>query len=150
MTTMTLTRTNEQVSSTGKNGQVALGRRGTLEIAGLSFYTIERTGGYVTLPAGEFECVMEQQPKHNNRRVFRVKVDGEHGHHVKNNRGEFAAILIHAANYPHQIVGCVAPGRTKILHGVGDSGNAMKDIFQACGGFGPGKKVTLVVKNPRS
>jgi hypothetical protein len=149
MITLYLTRTGDQTqeeyrddNSTDK--KIAVGKRGFLSVGQKRFHTIERGGGYVMLPEGEFECVMEEQTK---RRVFRVKAEGEKGHNVKNKEGKFARILIHSANKPHEVVGCVAPGRTVTKDGVGDSAHAMKEVFQECGGFDNGTTVVLVVKN---
>jgi hypothetical protein len=141
--TVYLFRTGTQVTSKNKEGKAAVGERGYL-FMGLDYlYTIERRGGYVTLPSGNFECTMEQHKRLG--KVFRVKAEGANGHNVRNNRGILAGILIHAASYPHHVEGCVAPGRTQINNGVGKSSEAMEALFTYCGGWGVGKKMMMAV-----
>ena len=136
--TLYLFRRNVTVSHGGANGEL-----GFLVIGELVLYTVERRDGYVKLPNGTFECTMEAHATKGN--CFRVKAEGENGHNVKNNQGNYSGILIHSANYPDQLAGCVAPGRSQIIGGVGESKKAMGDIFIFCGGFGAGKKVWLEV-----
>lgn len=139
-----LFRTGVQVTSKSKAGERAIGERGILMIGDVPYYTIERRGGYVTLPEGVFECTMENHVK-KKRRLFRVKDHGEYGHNVLNSRGAFAGILIHSSNYPHNVTGCIAPGRIQITNGVDRSTEAMEDLFVFCGGFGEGKKMRIHV-----
>ena len=136
--TLYLFRQNVTVSHSSATGEL-----GFLVIGATVLHTVERRDGYVKLPNGIFECTMEQ---HSSKgKVFRVKAEGENGHNVKNNKGIFSGILIHSANYPDQLAGCVAPGRTQIVGGVGESKKAMEDVFVFCGGFGAGKKIWLDV-----
>lgn len=125
-----------------RNGASA--ERGSLVVGAKTFHTIERRGGYVTLPKGSFEIKMEHSPskKYNGaaRKQFRV-----YGHGVTNNRGISAALLIHLGNYPDHITGCIAPGVTSIANGVGQSNTAMEAIFNYFGGFAIGKTGQLVV-----
>ncbi len=149
VTTLYLTRTGERCAATNKVGKIALAKRGILQAGALQFFTIERIGT-VSLRRGIYECVMEQQ--HNSdgsekRKVFRPRADGPLGHHLKSSTGGPAAILIHPANTPHQLTGCIAPGRIKTPDGVDQSIAALKAIFDACGGFVDGKVVRLVVRN---
>jgi hypothetical protein len=149
VTTLYLTRTGERCAATNKTGKVALGKRGILQAGKLSFYTIERVGT-VSLRPGTYQCVMEQETNPDGsprRRVFRPRAEGPYGHHRKSSTGGPAAILIHSANTPHQLTGCIAPGQKKIPEGVEESIPALKAIFDACGGFVDGKVVWLVVRN---
>jgi Family of unknown function (DUF5675) len=123
----------------------AEGSRGYIVIGEIAYFSLERSGGYVTLPKGKFECVMEQHK--SKGRVFRVTATGEHGHNVPRQAGGYAGILIHSANKPSHLLGCVAPGRKKETFGVSESKKAMEDIFTYCGGFGAGKKAWLEVDN---
>ncbi|MDB6024734.1 MAG: hypothetical protein JWM68_957 [Verrucomicrobiales bacterium] len=148
-TTLYLTRTRERVSCTNETGKVVTAKRGILYVGTLAFPTIERIG-VVSMKKGMYECAMEQQ--HNpdgseKRKVFRIQTVGPMGHKLKNGSGGPAAILIHAANYPSQLTGCIAPGRRKDADGVDEAVAAMMDIFDACGGFSNGKKMRLVVRN---
>jgi len=138
-----LFRTGVQVNSKDKSSIPAMGERGIMVVGDLTLYTVERRGGYVTLPKGIFECTMEDHKRLG--KVLRVKAEGVNGHSIKNNRGILAGILVHAGNYPHHVVGCVAPGMTYIENGVGQSSAAMQYIFQFCGGWGVGKKLSLEV-----
>ena len=149
VTTLYLTRTGERCAATNKTGKVVFAKRGILQAGTQSFYTIERIG-MVSLRRGVYECVMEQQ--HNpdgseKRKVFRPRAEGPMGHNLKGSSGGPAAILIHSANNPHQLLGCIAPGRAKTPDGVDQSIDAMKALFSACGGFTDGKVVRLVVRN---
>lgn len=125
-----------------KNGATA--ERGYLVVKGVTYHTIERRDGYVTLPDGTYEIKMELSPtkEYNGsaRKQFRI-----YGHGVTNSAGNVAALLIHLGNYPDQIQGCVAPGKSLLSNGVNNSAAAMEEIFTHCGGFAIGKKADLVV-----
>jgi hypothetical protein len=144
LTELFLFRTNVLISSEG-NGEKAIGKRGILMAGDVPYYTIERAGGYVTLPSGVFTCTMERQAKKKNRPIFRVDTAGDYGHHVMTQRGTLAGILIHPSKYPHDIVGCIAPGKVLTHNGIDESKQALEEIFQYCGGFAEGKKVRLHV-----
>ncbi len=149
VTMMYLTRTGERFACTNKNGKVAWAKRGLLTVGSTSYFTIERVG-VVSLPRGTFECVMEQQHNEDGsekRKVFRPRAEGPMGHHLKGGSGGPAAILIHVANVPQQLTGCIAPGKLKTPDGVDESVAALKEIFAACGGFEDGKVVKLTVRN---
>lgn len=142
--TLYLIRTKVFVSSTSDDGDAAIAERGILVVGTVSYHALERRGGYVTLPPGEFEIEMEFSPtkKVNGkpRRQFRVL-----NHGVYNNKGKLAALLMHQGNYPHHVTGCIAPGKTELKKGIGQSTKAMEEIFTFCGGFGVGKRAILVV-----
>jgi hypothetical protein len=141
-----LFRTGVVISS--QNGaEKAIGERGILMVGDVPYHTIERRGGYVTLPEGVFTCTMERQKKKKNRPIFRVDTAGEYGHRVWTQRGSLAGILIHPSKYPHDIVGCIAPGKIQTHNGIDESKMAMEEIFQYCGGFGEGKKIRLRVSS---
>lgn len=137
---VTLFRTNAKVTRNN-----AMGERGFLFLGGGWLYTIEGTGGYVRLPVGRFECTMEKHPTRGQ--VFRVKAGGENGHNVKTRDDTLAGILIHAANYPDELQGCLAVGRTLFGNGIDKSRDAMGDVFAFCGGFGIGKKMMLEISS---
>jgi hypothetical protein len=138
--TIYLFRTSEIFSS-----ENAEGRRGYIVIGEVAYFSLERGGGFVKLPNGKFECVMENHT--SKGKIFRVTATGEHGHNVPRQAGGYAGILIHSANRPKQLLGCVAPGRIKEVFGVSESKKAMEDIFNYCGGFGVGKRAWIVVDN---
>jgi hypothetical protein len=142
--TLYLFRTGQLITSSDSD-KSAIGVRGVLVAGEATYHTIERGGNYVTLPIGEYEIKMEESPTKwegkNPRRQFRVL-----GHNVYSaEHGRLAALLMHTGNYPHQIVGCIAPGKSYLSNGVGESRQAMQEIFNYCGGFGIGKKALLVV-----
>jgi|GEM_PF-1504763 len=143
MENLYLFRKGVQVSSKDKNGKMVSGERGELYVQGIRFYTIERRGGFLTLPKGRYECVMEVSAKVG--RMFRVAVAGYYGHNLITKSKKPAAMLIHKANLPHEVEGCVAPGLSMTKNGVEQSEKALNQIFQLCGGFSAGKKVWLVV-----
>jgi hypothetical protein len=141
--TLYLIRTAVLISS-NEPGNAAIAERGFLVAGAVTYHSLERRGGYVTLPAGEFEIEMELSPtkKWNGkpRRQFRVL-----NHNVYNNKGNLAAILMHPGKYPQDVTGCIAPGKSELKNGVGYSSSALEEIFTFCGGFGVGKRALLVV-----
>lgn len=146
LTELFLFRTKVLITSQS-NGVKAIGKRGIIMAGDVPYHTIERAGGYVTLPNGVFHCTMERQPEKKNRPIFRVQTTGEYGHNVWNDRGKLAGILIHPSNYPHDIIGCIAPGKAMRPNGVKDSTQALEEIFQYCGGFAVGRKIRLHVSD---
>lgn len=137
--TLTLTRLGITIARNGASGE-----RGSLVAGSTTYHTIERRGGYVTIPTGTFEIKMELSPTKtyngSARRQFRI-----YDHGVINSGGNTAALLIHLGNYPDHITGCIAPGITSIANGVGQSNTAMEALFTYCGGFAIGKTAQLVV-----
>ncbi len=148
-TAMTLTRSGVFITSKGKDcidGVVkeVRGERGILNVMGKEFHTIERTST-MRLPVKVIECTMI---KHESKgQCFYPRADGEYGHGKRTDTGAWGGILIHAASFPHHLSGCLAPGRTILTTGIGESREALDDIFTALGGFGEGRKVYLTVKN---
>ena len=111
------------------------GHRGVLEAGGTVYPTIERDiNRYVAVPGGIFKLSMEYSPtkKRNNeaRKQFRVI-----GHNVIGDHGGLANILIHDAEYPGALTGCIAPGKMMIPGGIGQSMIALEELFNLCGGF---------------
>jgi hypothetical protein len=104
-----------------KTQKISYGQRGTLEVRGHSFPTIERMDGYVRLPPGDYVCEHYEAPK--NGRTLRPMNHGvisrdrskKVGYEIE------AAILIHAANRSYELSGCFAPGLRETSYGVGDS-----------------------------
>jgi hypothetical protein len=141
--TLTLTRTNETCRSKDKSGNIVVGRRGKLTVSGSSrtFHTIERGGGYVYLRPGTYQCYTGSRAS-NGKPCIQIV------HSQKNSRGEIAGIVMHTANYPHQVLGCIAPGLSVITQGVSGSGRALKAIFEAVGATHKllGHKTTTLVK----
>lgn len=148
-TAMTLTRSGVFITSKGKDcidGVVreVRGERGILNVMGKEFHTIERTST-MRLPVKVIECTMID---HSSKgKIFYPTADGEYGHGKRTDKGTPGGILIHAASYPHHLSGCLAPGRIILTTGIGESREALDDIFIALGGFTVGRKVHLTVKN---
>ena|SRR3990167_3118022 len=116
----------------------ALGRRGWLVMGPLVLPTIERAGGWKMLPRGRYDCEMFTWRAFGAAGVShrRIRVHGEYSH---------GRIHMHAANYPGQLKGCVAPGMRQTDGGVLESGAAMEAIFSALGGFGEKQQLVLLV-----
>ncbi len=92
----------------------------------------------------EFSPTFKQYCPHDTsgaRKQFRV-----FGHN-KTVNGNVAPLLIHYANYPEELEGCIAPGMTlnSNFDGVDDSCKAMDRIFTLLGGFNPGQEFDLLV-----
>lgn len=126
------------------------GARGLLVIGAKTWPTIERLG-VVHLVPGEYECEFAYWTDRNGRRwkAIRVLLAEEqfmrnYGRRSTNDR-ERGRIYIHAANWPHQLEGCIAPGVDEIENGVGQSRAALWQVFEALGGWKESERVTLEV-----
>lgn len=138
---ITLKRTD--VTFTDANNKQGL--RGTLTVGNVSFETIERGDNYVKLPAGKFLLTMTKDPSRGE--VLIVQPDGKYGHKVPTQAGGIAGIMVHVAETPSQLEGCLAPGKQfdvankKLLQGR----EAMNDIMTYFGGFGETKLAGWIV-----
>lgn len=126
----------EVVSSLDRKKQKATGERGRLFVGDQVFHTIERLDGYKRLPPGKYDLEMAYITFSTGVQDPALRVLGDYSE---------GRIYIHKANYPHQIQGCVAVGRTKLWRGVGRSRQAMTRIFDALGGWAPGGRAELIV-----
>ncbi len=143
--TVYLARTGVQISAKNPaDSTTVMGERGTLKVGNVSLYTIERRGGFWVLPQGLFLCSMYETSKIG--KGFYIQADGEYGHNCKLTGGGAVQFMIHAANYPYEIEGCIAPGKAILDNGVDKSVAAMQEIFTFCGGWGVGKKMLLSVE----
>jgi len=128
--------------------KTAHGLRGTLEIHGLQFDTLERLDGYVRLDEGTYTCRLEESGKHTEKGYLKVKRKRRQirpSHSKRNNRGQVAAILIHSGAYPHHFEGCIGIG-IEDTKGIHDSVKSMDQLFDELAGFEVGKTVYLTVK----
>jgi hypothetical protein len=110
-------------------------------------WAVERnTKGWSRLKLGTYTVKMENSPNakvkvgkdtYAPRKQFRV-----YGHDV---HGGTAPILIHAANYPGQLEGCIGPGMVATEDGVDQSEVAMQKLFEVFGGFKVGTEGGLMV-----
>jgi len=119
------------VSHDGANGE-----NSELWIGDTMLWAVERRDKFVRLDEGTYTLKMEFSPTYG-RKQFRV-----YGH---KKQGGAAAILIHAANYPDEVTGCIAPGMTATLEGVDQSELAMNKLFSLWGGFAVGKQGPFLV-----
>lgn len=113
----------------------ARGNRGILLVNDKVYFTIERdVEKYVDIPIGTYSLKMELSPTKTingaARRQFRIM-----GHTVIGEHGGLANLLIHQGKYPGGLQGCIAPGKLMIPGGVDQSGLAMEELFNVCGGF---------------
>jgi hypothetical protein len=136
--------------------------RGTMEVGGHKFDTIERAGGYVALKPGTYLAFMESSKNYGtwtdaNGKVIKAKdaantpgakFTGRRQlrpqHDQTNSKGAKAAILVHAGNKPSHFLGCIGVGE-KCATGLEKSGAAMATLFKLLGGFQEGKAVWLKV-----
>jgi hypothetical protein len=115
------------------------GKRGTLTAGNVIYETIERGGNYVSLPTGRFLLTMTNDKSRGQ--VFIVQPTGKYGHNVPTQEGGVAGIMIHVAEFPGDLTGCLAPGKefsateNKLLKGR----EAMNEIMTYFGGFGETK-----------
>ena len=149
---------HDKDAKTAKVDSVAL--RGTMEVKGLTFDTLERLDNMVHLPGGQtYDCTMEESTKkvtfvqagkvyETERRQLRPQ-----GHGVRARKTgkdgktyyETAAILIHPGSYPHDFFGCIGVGfRTN--YGLRASVACFEVLLDLCGGFEPDRLVRLAVE----
>lgn len=121
------------------------GKRGTLTVGNVSFETIERGGNYVSLPTGRFLLTMTKDKSRGQ--VFIVQPTGSYGHKVPTESGGVAGIMIHSADTPDDLTGCLAPGKSfdATSNTLLQSSEAMTDIFTFFGGFGETKLAGWIV-----
>lgn len=98
---------------------------GTLNVDGIFFcYTLERptsdSGGEApySIPSGEYVVAMRWSPRHNMNVPGIMDVPGR------------TDIEIHPANYPSQLLGCVAVGHTQDTDYVGESVLAFQALME--------------------
>lgn len=119
------------------NDGKANGRRGTLTINGKTWHTVERMDGYKWLRPGTYDCEFGLWTSGSGKKSKAIRVLGSYS------KGR---IYIHPANYPKQLAGCIAPGKTQLAGGVGASRKAIGEIFSALGGWKANKKLKLTVE----
>jgi len=142
--TVYLVRTGVQIGvKNPADSKTAMGERGVMLVGNIYLDTIERRGGYWVLPKGLYMCSMYETTKIG--KGFYIQATGEYGHNCKLKSGGAVEFMIHAANYPYQVEGCIAPGKVVVEKGVEQSTAAMQEIFTFCGGWGLGKKMMLNV-----
>jgi Family of unknown function (DUF5675) len=126
-----------------------IGRWGTMTVNGTkTFDTIERGGGYVSIPPGTYTCHMYIAPILVRHKVMNGRCLWPRGHNVRNNKGNLAGILIHKGHRPHDVLGCIAVGKKYNWGRMHKSEEAINYIFQQMGGWARGKSnCKLVVEN---
>ena len=129
MTEITFKRTGPENTDGGVPGE--------LKIGDSAWPTIERGEGYSFARKGEFTLQMDV--KNSNRRVECLRL----------NHPGIRAHLIHDAmnDDHHNLTGCMAPGITTSTEGICGSAEAMRQIFDALGGFTQGKEVKILIEN---
>ncbi len=152
----------------------AWGIRGTLEVAGHSFATLERAGGYVALKPGLYAVGMETAKTHGillDKNGHAIKENGKYlgkkdqarfpgstfvgrrqmrpQHSQTNQEGNNAAILLHPGSQPSHFLGCIGVGEED-TKGIKNSGATLEKVYRLMGGFQNGKMVRLRVvgENP--
>ena len=100
--------------------------RGRLEFNGQTLYTIERPwrpsspGGESfksCVPAGKYKLHKHVRP--NGRETLALTNSGLAVFYLMNDRPEAVGrylILIHSANFAHEVNGCIAPGTGRTIH----------------------------------
>lgn len=107
------------------------------------FYTLERPwrpgmpGGVSfesCVPDGEYELIPHTRP--NGHAVYALRNPACHVYYTAEERGDRPGrylILIHAGNYVHDVVGCIAPGQSRTIYNnqrmVTSSRRAMNEIM---------------------
>ncbi|MBK6683984.1 MAG: hypothetical protein IPG45_05880 [Deltaproteobacteria bacterium] len=104
----------------------------------LQLPAIERGGNYVFVREGEHELEASHWVPRSDptKRIeaLRFWIDGKR-----------TTLLVHVANFPSQLEGCVAPGLTESKRGVNHSAAAMAALFEALGGWVEGRRWRVVV-----
>jgi hypothetical protein len=132
--TLKLVRSGE----TFKDSKGAHGEWGVLWVDSHQFDALERTDHYVRLKKGESYEVKCYKSKHLGQTLSPI-------HNIKNQMGEIARIRIHAANYPHQLAGCIAPGQRNSKANKLEASRATLDyIFELLEKWEDGKSVGTI------
>lgn len=101
-------------------------------------YTFVKEGTYV----GRMDTTFLGSGRRVNvLRILDVPVERRDGSVELNDRH-----LIHVANQPHELEGCIAPGLDVSSAGVAQSRRGMALLFDALGGFERGRDVVVVVE----
>lgn len=128
-------------------------------------YLPEGTLGQMVFPGG-YECFTIERPWKMNQRYVSCIPEGDYPliwhmtkgkHYLRPELDKVpdrSAILIHPANYPEDLLGCIGPGRSWVVKSqspmVGDSQLAYNDIIKLLGepGTGPiAKTLTIYSTN---
>jgi hypothetical protein len=112
------------------------GTFGMMTVSGYHLYTVEQPWngnkqGASCIPEGDYTC----KPAYYHRGGYKaIEIFGNNPEWIKDGRSK---ILIHKANWPHQLRGCIAPvsdwGCVSDMVGGPDSGNAFKIVMDAFG-----------------
>lgn len=122
--------------------------QGRLKVGPFSFYTIEKPWVPGRNPGGEnfASCIpdgsyeVERYLRTNGSWSLRLVNEDLGVYRHKSDRGPTGgrwACLIHAGNFVEDVVGCIAPGRSRTIYQnrimVGSSRSAMEDILEHAG-----------------
>lgn len=129
----------------------AEGIRGTIKTGSLMLPTIERGDNYRHLPRGWYDCICDYwvhtaTSSNGTSVIMRIKAIRVLGDYSKGSHSK-PRILIHPANWPDQLEGCIAAGSERSILGVSRARDAILDIFDAIGGWEQDKKIRLYVEN---
>lgn len=151
---MRLTRLNGEGSRFAyeHEGRAYVGQRGLLVIGPIAFPTIERHNIDTKLTLGTYACSFAWWTSSSGlrRQAIRIDLSPEQYERIypesrRLQLGDSARargrIYIHAANHPHELSGCIAPGIEEGAHGVLGSWAALRQIFDAIGGWEDGKRL---------
>ena len=124
--------------------------RGTMNVNGFLFDTLERLDNYVCLVEGTYRCTLEESPGGRTERGWqdgkkRKRRQIRPSHNILTQRGTVAAILIHSGTRPHHFEGCIGVGYEE-PKGLTDSVLCMDTMYFLLGDFEVGKTVSLTVK----
>lgn len=106
---------------------------GPLKVDGaFECYILERTD--MLCPTGTFELELYNSPKHGKDTLQLRSVPGR------------SNIQIHIANFPHELLGCLAPGTSYVKDAVEHSGTATKALrAKVLPELKAGNKVTITI-----
>lgn len=121
-------------------GKTCHGLVGSLTIHGHSFDTIERMDNYVCLDGGR-DYPNSVMYWHDRLNCYVVNP----WHKKRNQDGDIAEILIHRAEVPSHLLGCIGPG---VLVGgrMTKSTETMKTIWEQAGGTQDKSKVVVTLR----
>lgn len=124
----------KRLGTVNANGSVP----GEMVIGNRKWPTIERGVSYTFVRRGDYELLMTHKASGRRVKCLCFHEDPAISSH-----------LIHdALNDNHVwLAGCIAPGLTSNANGIAGSAEAMKQVFEALGGFAEGRKKTIRVEN---
>lgn len=145
-----ISRTGETFT-VARKGESFEGRRSVFVVDRCRLEGLERGNGYVCLPPGVYEAEMIVRAKDGMKALAFVRRLSGPGQLTKKQAQELDEkdMQVHVATKPWDLQGCFGVGVLRDHDGVMSSGEAMRILFQALGGFEEGRLVRVRIDDPK-